>query len=44
VLVTEGGVDKWFWVHATQAIVFTLLALVGFWYLKKQGERVLAPA
>ena len=44
VLVTEGGADQWFWVHAMQAIVFTLLALVGFWYLKKQGERVLAPA
>jgi membrane protease YdiL (CAAX protease family) len=44
VLVTEGGMDKWFWVHAMQAILFTLLALVGFWYLKKQGERVLAPA
>ncbi len=44
VLITEGGADKWFWVHAMQAIVFTLLALVGFWYLEKQGERVPAPA
>jgi membrane protease YdiL (CAAX protease family) len=44
ILVTEGGADKWFWVHTMQAIVFTLLALVGFWYLKKQGERALAPA
>jgi membrane protease YdiL (CAAX protease family) len=44
VLVTEGGADKWFWVHAMQAIVFTLLALAGFWFLKKQGDRVLASA
>ena len=42
VLVTEGGADQWFWVHVMQAFVFTLLALAGFWGLKKQGERVLA--
>jgi len=44
VLVTEGGAGKWFWVHVMQAVVFTALALVGFWQLKKQGERVLATA
>jgi membrane protease YdiL (CAAX protease family) len=42
VLVTEGGADQWFWAHAIQAFVFTLLALAGFWYLNKKGER--APA
>ena len=40
VLVTEGGADKWFWLHVMQAIVFTALAVVGLWYLKKQGEEL----
>jgi membrane protease YdiL (CAAX protease family) len=44
VLVTAGGADKWFWVHVMQAVVFTVLALVGFWYLKKLGQRVLVAA
>ena len=44
VLVTQGGADRWFWVHVMQAIVFTVLALVGFWRLKEQGRRVVAPA
>jgi membrane protease YdiL (CAAX protease family) len=44
VLVTQGGADKWFWVHVMQAIVFTVLVLMAFWRLKKQDLRVLAPA
>lgn len=44
VLVTQGGADKWFWVHVMQAIVFTVLVLMAFWRLKKQDVRVLAPA
>jgi membrane protease YdiL (CAAX protease family) len=29
-LITEGGADVWFWIHVVQAIVFTVLAVVGF--------------
>ena len=40
VLVTQGGADKWFWVHVMQAIIFTVLALMGFWRLKKLEARI----
>ncbi|MBZ5684888.1 MAG: CPBP family intramembrane metalloprotease [Acidobacteriia bacterium] len=44
VLVTQGGADKWFWVHVLQAIVFTVLVLLGFWRLKKLEARILVRA
>jgi membrane protease YdiL (CAAX protease family) len=32
-LVTDGGADAWFWVHAGQAIIFTALAIMAFRHL-----------
>lgn len=29
-LVTEGGADAWFWIHAAQAVLFTVLAIFAF--------------
>ncbi len=29
-LVWEGGTDNWFWIHVTQAIAFTVLAIWAF--------------
>ncbi len=29
-LVGEGGVDAWFWIHVTQALAFTVLAILAF--------------
>ena len=29
-LVANAGTDSWFWIHAAQAIVFTILALWAF--------------
>lgn len=36
VLVTEGGADKWFWIHVAQAILFAAFALLAFRRLEKQ--------
>jgi membrane protease YdiL (CAAX protease family) len=40
-LVGAGGADNWFWLHAGQAIVFTVLSLIAFRRLSKL--RALAP-
>ena len=37
-LVWESGVDKWFWIHAGQAALFTMLALPAFLRLAKVSE------
>ncbi len=29
-LVWEGGADTWFWIHAAQAVIFTVLAILAF--------------
>jgi hypothetical protein len=29
-LVEEGGADAWFWIHAAQAVLFTVLAIFAF--------------
>jgi membrane protease YdiL (CAAX protease family) len=41
-LVWEGGADTWFWVHAAQALIFTLLAILVFRRLARmtEGERI----
>ena len=28
--VGEGGADAWFWIHAAQAVLFTVLAIFAF--------------
>ena len=37
-LVANGGADSWFWIHVTQAIVFTALAILAFRRLTKVTE------
>jgi membrane protease YdiL (CAAX protease family) len=37
-LVGEQGTDGWFWIHAAQAIVFTILAVLAFKQLAKVGR------
>ena len=39
-LVSEGGADMWFWLHAAQAIVFGTLAIFAFVRLAKIARRV----
>jgi len=34
-LVGEGGADAWFWIHAAQAIIFTVLTILAFLRLVK---------
>jgi len=34
-LVGEGGADAWFWIHAAQAIIFTVQAILAFLRLAK---------
>jgi membrane protease YdiL (CAAX protease family) len=29
-LISDGGADKWFWIHVAQAIVFSVLAVLSF--------------
>jgi membrane protease YdiL (CAAX protease family) len=46
-LVSEGGADAWFWIHAAQAILFTVLAIFAFRGLASaagHGRSRLAPA
>jgi hypothetical protein len=38
-VVRESGADAWFWVHATQAVVFTFLAVVAFRRLNRAQTR-----
>lgn len=38
-LVTEGGADSWFWIHVTQALIFTALALLAFRFLVADSSR-----
>jgi hypothetical protein len=38
-LVWEGGTDNWFWIHATQAITFTVLAVWAFQRLARVSGR-----
>jgi hypothetical protein len=38
-LVGDGGADAWFWVHVTQALVFTALAIPAFRRLARVGGR-----
>jgi len=37
-LVWESGTDKWFWIHAGQAVLFTALAIPAFLRLAKVSE------
>ena len=41
-LVTDGSADGWFWIHTTQVIIFTVLAILAFRHLARvtQGARV----
>jgi len=39
-LVSEGGADKWFWIHVAQAIFFTVLAIPAFIRLARITKRV----
>jgi membrane protease YdiL (CAAX protease family) len=38
-LVTDGGTDAWFWIHAVQAVLFTLLAISAFRGLARAAGR-----
>jgi hypothetical protein len=38
-LVTDGGANTWFWIHAAQIVVFTPLAIVAFRHLAKVAVR-----
>jgi hypothetical protein len=38
-LVWEGGIDNWFWIHITQAIAFTVLAVWAFQRLARVSSR-----
>jgi membrane protease YdiL (CAAX protease family) len=40
-LVLQSGTDNWFWIHAGQAIVFTVLAVWAFRRLAKVSSRTL---
>jgi membrane protease YdiL (CAAX protease family) len=40
-LVLQSGTDNWFWIHAAQAIVFTVLAVWAFRRLAKVSSRAL---
>lgn len=40
-LVLQSGTDNWFWIHAAQAIVFTVLAVWAFRRLAKVSSRTL---
>jgi membrane protease YdiL (CAAX protease family) len=40
-LVLQSGTDNWFWIHAAQAIVFTVLAVWAFRRLVKVSSRTL---
>jgi len=40
-LVLQSGTDHWFWIHAAQAIVFTVLAVWAFRRLAKVSSRAL---
>lgn len=42
-LVLQSGIDNWFWIHAAQAIVFTVLAVWAFRRLAKVSSRTLDP-
>jgi membrane protease YdiL (CAAX protease family) len=37
-LVWEGGADTWFWIHVTQAVVFTALGIPAFIRLRKATQ------
>ncbi len=37
-LVWEGGADPWFWFHAAQAVIFTVLAILAFSRLARVTE------
>ncbi len=37
-LIWEAGADSWFWIHATQAILFTALAILAFRRLARATE------
>jgi membrane protease YdiL (CAAX protease family) len=34
-LAADGGADKWFWIHVTQAVIFTILTVWALWHLSK---------
>ncbi len=38
-LVSQGGADVWFWIHAAQSVVFTALAILAFTHLASLSER-----
>jgi membrane protease YdiL (CAAX protease family) len=40
-LVLQSGTDSWFWIHAAQAVVFTVLAVGAFRRLAKVSSRTL---
>jgi membrane protease YdiL (CAAX protease family) len=42
-LVLQSGIDNWFWIHAAQAIVFTVLAVWAYRRLAKVSSRTLDP-
>jgi membrane protease YdiL (CAAX protease family) len=39
-LVSQGGADIWFWIHAAQFVVFTALAILAFAHLASLNERI----
>jgi membrane protease YdiL (CAAX protease family) len=39
-LVSQGGADVWFWIHAAQFVIFTALAILAFTHLARLNERV----
>jgi membrane protease YdiL (CAAX protease family) len=43
-LVGEGGADEWFWTHAVQAIIFTILGILAFSRLARITGSVRADA
>lgn len=43
-LFSESGGDRWFWVHAAQAIVFGVLSIWAFRQLAKRATREVSPA
>jgi len=38
VLISEGGVKKWFWIHVVQIVICGLLGLLAFWRLKSSAS------
>jgi membrane protease YdiL (CAAX protease family) len=38
-LVSDSGIDNWFWIHVAQAIVFTVLAVLAFQQLARERSQ-----